>query len=187
MMMALIALAASALLASSAWAVCERQIPHRLIFATATHVEVPSQVLLAKDKEQLKRILNRLEVGHPDRDFGRFDVRLDTAMRRFLVIIGRPRNNGCRETKFLCVQHGEDRDRRVQAAIVEFAPGCGCVCTDVAKGSAVFVVAVPSWVESADLLSLARVHHCEDCRDDCPLGADTINQDGHVEVLEACP
>jgi len=182
--------AASFLIAGEPLAVCDRPAPHRLLFRAQTDLEVPSQVLLAKNKDELRRILNRLGIGPTTNDSRMFDTRSIT-MRRYLVIIGRPRANGCRETEFLCVQHALTPTTvigAVEAVIAEHFPGCGCVCTDVFKGSAVFVVAVPDWVSRADLVSLRRVHNCERCDDDCPLGAETIDGDtGNVEIDSKCP
>ena len=187
---AAVAVAASAfLIAGEPLAVCDRPAPHRLLFRAKTDKEVPSQVLLAKNKDELLRILHRLGIGPSTNDHRMFDTR-STVMRRFLVVIGRPRNNGCRETEFLCVQHPmtpANTIGAVEAVIAEHAPGCGCICTDVVKGSAVFVVAVPDWVNRADLVSLRRVHNCEKCDDDCPLGAETIDGTGNVEINQDCP
>ena len=181
--------AATFLIAGEPLAVCERPAPHRLLFRGQTDKEVPSQVLLAKTKEELRQILHRLGIDPTTGDHPLFDSR-STTMRRFLVIIGRPRANGCRETEFLCVQHAAttiDAIGYVEAAIAEHFPGCGCVCTDVYKGSAVFVVAVPGWVNRADLLSLRRVHNCERCNDDCPLGVEINDGTGNVEINQDCP
>lgn len=182
--------AASVLIAGQALAVCERPAPHRPLFRGQTDKEVPSQVLLAKNKEELRRILHRLGIGPDVNDHRMFDTRT-SLLRRYLVIIGHPRTNGCRETEFLCVQHAATPvalHGYVEAVIAEHFPGCGCICTAVHKGSAVFVVAVPAWVEKADLISLRRVHNCERCDDDCPLGSETIDgHTGNVEFGKDCP
>lgn len=186
---AAVAAAATFLIAGDALAVCERPAPHRPLFRAHTDREVPSQVLLAKNKEELRRILHRLGIGPSTNDHRMFDTR-SNAMRRFLVIIGRPRTNGCRETELLCVQHAATPATvigAVEAVVVEHYPGCGCICTDENKGSAVFVVAVPDWVNSADLVSLRRVHNCEPCDDDCPLGSEKLDGNGNVEIDQACP
>ena len=179
---ALCAVAASLLIAVPAEAkVCERPIKHKLLFEATTFTNFSPQVLVATNEEQLQRILNALEIEIPTLTS---DVRFDFAHINVLVAIGHPRTNGCRKTRFLCVQRG-DHLGHAQAAIAEIFPGCGCICTDIFQGSAVFFVAVPRGVTEGELLTLRRRFNCSRC-DPCPLLEVKPDEQGLVMIEPKC-
>lgn len=181
----LVSVLLSIALAVPAAAVCERPIPHKLLFSTSIKKNVPSQVLLADNLRELKKILEHLGLGPFPNDLDRFRFR--STMKKFLVTIGAPRKNGCRFTKFLCVQQGE-RFGQVEVAIAEIVPGCACICTDEFKGSAVFITVVPSYVKAADLVSLRRRHDCGDCDNSCPIDMPTGGVvKGELTIDQTCP
>ncbi len=187
---ALCAVAASLLMALPVEAkVCEHPIKHKVLFEASTFSNFSPQVLVATNEEQLKRILNALDIEIPTisrEDRLRKDVKIDFAHINVLVAIGHPRTNGCRKTRFLCVQRG-DHWGDAQATIAEVYPGCGCICTDVFQGSAVFFVAVPRGVTQAELLTLRRRFNCSPCDPHpCPLLDSQPNDQGLVIVEPIC-
>ena len=83
-------------------------------------------------------------------------------------------------------------DRYFEAVIEETQPGCGCNCTAVYNGNAVFVVAVPGGAGSADLVSLTDTFNCES-GNNCPVLEVETSDGGSgiggvvIEPTPSCP
>ena len=153
--------AVSLAIVSGASAVCEDPIRHKVVLETSSPLGVPAQVLVATNADELKKILVGLRIPPV------FSVKISFKGVHALVVVGAPRTNGCRATEFLCVQAG-GHGRSAEAVIEETSPGCGCICTQVFTGNAVFVVLVSDHVTDADLVTLASTFNCESCGS-CPV------------------
>ena len=174
--------AVSLAMVGGAAAVCENPIRHKLVLETSSSLGVPAQVRVATTADELKSILRALGIGPT------ISGHINFKGVHALVVVGAPRTNGCRATEFLCVQAGS-HGASAEAVIKETSPGCGCICTQVFTGNAVFVVVVPDYVTDADLVSLTSTFNCESCGN-CPVTQprpETIGEESGNVIFEPAP
>ncbi|RMF74023.1 MAG: hypothetical protein D6738_07475 [Acidobacteria bacterium] len=107
-------------------------------------------VTVIRSAQDLEKVIANLEPA-PDRD------RLDVKDRTLLLVVGRPRENACRET---LLEEISTRGIRARVRLTERFAEKGCACAGTPRPPRAFLVAVGRIVRRATLLPTDAVVPC---------------------------
>lgn len=125
-------------------------VPDPVIVYEGSAPGMEAGVTVIRDAKTLNSVLEDLEPA-PDRE------QLDIEHRTLLLVVGRPRENSCRET---AIQEVSTRGIRARVRLVERFAEAGCACAGVPRPPRAFLVAVGRIVRRATLSPTDAVVPC---------------------------
>jgi len=125
-------------------------VPDPTIVYEGTAPGMEPGVTVIRDAKALDAVIGRLEPA-PDRG------QLDLQHRTLLLVVGRPRENSCRET---AIEEVSTRGIRARVRVVERFAEAGCACAGVPRPPRAFLVAVGRIVRRASISPTDAVVPC---------------------------